>query len=169
MWPEIVERFLSLLLANWSSEKVSFWPKTQLSNVEVFWQKSAPGFRPPPVFFDVALYSINSIGEWWFNWQGPSIEGHTNEKPSIWICQRMYTQTNRRKRIALCRNFSYLMSPAIMAVIEVFLDQNYRLPSHFHDWDTRASNLTKTLGRLNSGSKDRNLKSATFCWSDLRS
>ena len=75
-------------------------------NCQFFWAKSAP------VFFDVALHSINSIGEWWFNWQDPSIEGHTNEKPSIQIWQRIHIhKTSKTTRIALCRNFWYLMSP----------------------------------------------------------
>ena len=45
--------------------------------------------------------------------------------------------------------FGIWWAPAVMPVIGVFLDENYRPPSHFHDWDTRASNSTKTLGRLN--------------------
>ena len=80
--PEIVERFLPLLLPNWSKWEGQFLAQNTIVKVS-FLGKICPSFDLQLIFFNVALYSINSIGEWWFNWQDPSIEGHTIEKPSI--------------------------------------------------------------------------------------
>ena len=111
--PEIVKRFLPLLLSNWSKWEGQFLAQTHNCQCHSFWTQICFVLYLPPLFFNVALHSINSIGEWWFNWQDPSIEGHTNEKPSI-RCYKYdkgyISKTSKNQRSVLCRNFWYLMS-----------------------------------------------------------
>ena len=158
--PEIVESFLPLLLPNWSlSEKVSFWPKTQLS---VFLGKICPSlFR--------RCIALNQ-----FNWRmmiqltGSIYWGsHKWKALNLNMTTDTYIKQAKLQELRCAGIFGIWWAPAVMPVIGVFLDENYRPPSHFHDWHTRASNLTKTLGRLNSGSKDRNLQHFAGQISDL--
>ena len=159
--PEIVERVLPLLLPNWSKWEGQLLPKIQLSR---FLGKSLPSTFIQRLSFS-SLHCTQSI----------QLE---NDDSTDWIHLSRVTQMTilqfnnlnmtcikraKRQELRCAGIFGIWWAAAMIAGVGVFLAPNYRLSSRFHDWDSRASNLTKALN-----SKGRISKSATFCWSDLR-
>ena len=133
-----------------------------------FWgQKSAPGCGCGCVHFStlhcsqsIQLENDDSTDK---QCQDSSIEFHTNQNFDLghnWA---------KRREVRVEGIFGIWWAAATrMAFIRIFLAQNYRPSDHFHDWDSRASDLTKTLG-LNQSLKNTILESAIlYCSGQIR-
>ena len=143
-----------------------FWLKIQFSR-SVLRPKICPGYGCGCVHFStlhcsqsIQLENDDSTDK---QCQDSSIEFHTNQNFDLghnWA---------KRREVRVEGIFDIWWAAARrVALIRIFLAQNYRPSDHFHDWDSRASDLTKTLG-LNQSLKNTILESAIlYCSGQIR-